>query len=143
MKAAVTAAVLMLAAQSAAQHDMPPPVNIVGAGFNLEYAASQQRTAAITRLIGGVATGVLFALPNTRGTAAPWVVGGWTIGVSFALDLSSARWTDRAGDLWQCGYSPDALWEQVPDSVGDLRPKPLRLPALINGTPIHAPARMW
>jgi hypothetical protein len=123
-------------------HQLPPPVNIVGAGFNLEHAAKSKKAAVYTLLIGGGVTGILAASEGTKGTAAPWISGGLTLGASVALNLHGLRWEDRAADLWQCGYSPDALYESVPDSIGDDRPKRYRVPALIDGTKIHLPARM-
>ena len=124
-------------------HSMPPPVNMVGAGFNLEYAAKQKKVSTWTLGLGAIGTGLLLALPDTRHTAAPWVLGGMTVGVSMTFSLSGLKWQDRAADLWQCGYSPDALYESVPDSIGDDRPRMYQIPALIDGTPIKVPARMY
>lgn len=124
-------------------HTMPPPVNIVGAGFNLEYSAKQKKVSTWTLGLGTLATGILFGMDDTRNTAAPWVVGGLTAGVSMSFSLSGLKWQDRAADLWQCGYSPDYLYESVPDSVGDDPPRRYRVPRMINDTPIKLPARMY
>lgn len=123
-------------------HDMPPPINIVGAGFNLEGAAKDKNIATWTAGLGLLTTGILYGLEDTRHTAAPWVVGGLTVGVSMSFNLSSGKWMNRAGDLWQCGYNPQTLYEQVADSLGDAPPKRVNVPRLIDGTKIRLPARM-
>jgi len=123
-------------------HQMPPPVNIVGAGFNLEYATKAKRASLVALMVGGGVTAILSTSEGTRATAAPWVAGGMTLGLSVGLNLHGLKWEERAADLWQCGYSPDALYESVPDSIGDDRPRKYQVPALIDGTKIRLPARM-
>lgn len=138
----LTIAAFLLATTLQAQHDMPPPINIVGAGFNLEGAAKDKNIATWTAGIGLLSTGILIAMDDTRHTAAPWMVAGVTVGVSMTFNLRSGKWMNRAGDLWQCGYSPQTLYEQVPDSLGDAPPRRVNVPALIDGTKIRLPARM-
>lgn len=129
--------------QAQQYHQLPPPVNIVGAGYNLEGAAKDHNIATWTAGIGLLSTGILIAMDDTRHTAAPWVVGGLTVGVSMTFSLSSGKWMNRAGDLWKCGYSPVTLYESIPDSLGDDPPKWYRIPNMIDGTPIKLPARMY
>jgi hypothetical protein len=123
-------------------HDMPPPINVVGAGFNLDYSAKSKQAAWYTILGGGALTAILATAEGTRGTAAPWVAGGLTMGVGVSLNLHGLRWERRAAALWKCGYSPHTLYEMVPDSLGDNPPREFRIPRMIENTPIHLPARM-
>lgn len=123
-------------------HDLPPPVNLVGAGYNLEHAVKSRKAATIGLVVGGALTGILATTKGSSGTAAPLVAGGLTLGFGLGLNLHSLKWEDRAADLIKCGYSPDELYEMVPDSVGDARPRKMRIPALIDGTPVKLPARM-
>ncbi len=137
-------ALLLIASTCCAQfgHEMPPPVNVVGAGFNLEHAAKSKEAAAWTFLAGSAATVALSQANGTKGTAAPWIAGTLTFGAAFAMNLHGLKWENRAADLWQCGYSPTHLYESVPDSLGDDPPMRYRVPAMINETKIHLPVRM-
>jgi len=122
-------------------HDMPPQMNVVGAGFNLEHAAQSKKAGTYALLAGGALTGILATARGTKDGAAPWITGGLTLGLGVSLNLHGLRWENRAADLWQCGYTPFALYETIPDSVGDDPPRRYRLPAMIDGTKIHVPAR--
>ena len=124
-------------------HDLPPTVNLVGSGFNQEFATEQKKVSVWTLGLGSLATGILFAMDDTRSTTAPWMVAGVTVGVSMTFSLSGLKWQDRSADLLKCGYSPNTLYEMVPDSIGDVRPRKMMLPALIDGTPVKIPARMY
>lgn len=124
-------------------HELPPPINIVGAGYNLEFASNQKKASVWTLGLGAFGTGLLFAMDDTRHTAAPWVVAGMTVGVSMTFSLSGLKWQGRSADLWKCGYSPVTLYESIPDSLGDDPPKRYLVPNMIDGTPIKLPARMY
>lgn len=144
MTRAATIAALLFSLSASAQlnHDLPPAINLVGAGFNQEFAAQQRKVSVWTMGLGTLATGILLAMDDTRHTAAPLVVGTATVGVSMTFSLSGLKWMDRSADLLKCGYSPNALYEMVPDSIGDDRPRKMMLPDLIDGTPVKLPARM-
>lgn len=122
-------------------HQMPPPMNMVGAGFNLEHAAKSRKASTYAFMAGGAITGILATANGTKGTAAPWITGTLTMGLSLSLNLHGLRWEDRAADLWQCGYSPDQLWETIPDSLGQGELRKVSIPEMIDGTKIHVPAR--
>ena len=132
---------ILLFIPAQAQHDMPPPMNMVGAGYNLEYSAKVREASAWTFAAGGIATFILAAANDTRGTAAPWVAGGLTFAAVFSLNLHSAKWENRAGDLWKCGYTPFTLYETIPDSVDAGPLKQYRVPDMIDDTKIHQPER--
>ena len=121
-------------------HQMPPPINMVGAGFNLEHAAVSRKAATYAFMAGGALTGILATANGTKGTAAPWITGSLTMGLSLSLNLHGLRWEDRAADLWQCGYSPDQLWETIPDSLGQGALRKVSIPRMIDGTKIRVPA---
>lgn len=136
-------AILLMSSVCSAQlnHDMPPPINIVGAGFNLEYSAKVREAATWTLLAGTIATVALSQANGTKGSAAPWIAGTLTFGTAVTLNLHGLRWENRAADLWQCGYSPNHLYESIPDSLGMDPPKYYDMPRMINRTKIHLPAR--
>ena len=112
-------------------HVPPPPMNVIGAGYNMEYAAKVRHEAEMSLRMAG----------DTRNTAAPWIMGGVTCAAVFSLNLHSAKWENRAGDLWQCGYSPTTLYESIPDSIGPGELKRYRIPRMIDGNKVHMPAR--
>ena len=123
-------------------HDRVPVVNIVGAGLDLQGAAEDAKVDLYATGIGTIATVLLATNKDTRHTAGPWIAGGLTLGVSFTFQLSSLKWMKRSASLLQCGYSPDYLYESIPDSLGDDPPRHYRMPRMIENTPIHLPARM-
>jgi hypothetical protein len=138
-----TLALLLMSSVCSAQlgHDMPPPVNVIGAGFNLEHSAKVREAAAWTFLAGSLATAALSQANGTRDSAAPWIAGTLTFGLAFSLNLHGLRWENRAADLWQCGYAPDYLYEAIPDSVGMEPPRQYKVPRMIDGKKIHLPGK--
>ena len=136
-------AILLFASTCCAQfgHEMPPPVNVVGAGFNLEHSAKSKEAAAWTFAAGVAVTAVLASAEGTKHTAAPWVSAGTFFTAAFSLNLHGLKWENRAADLWQCGYSPDHLYESIPDSLGAEPPRKYGVPAMINDTKIHLPGK--
>jgi len=122
-------------------HSTPPVVNIVGAGLNLEGAAKDRRTGLWIALAGGALAAGMATNEDMADSPGPLVIGALTAVLSLSFTLSGLKWEDRAGDLLQCGYSPQYLYESVPDSVGDDPPKHFTLPAMIDNTPIRIPAR--
>ena len=122
-------------------HTLPPVVNLVGAGYNLEYSAKVKKAGIYTMIIGGGITGILANANGTRGTAAPWISSALTLGFGVGLNLHGLRWEDRAGDLLKCGYSPWKLYESIPDSVGSDPARRYDIPSMIDGNEIHIPGR--
>lgn len=94
-------------------HDLPPPMNIVNAGFLLEHSATTRRDATYVALAGLAAGAVLYSHNPTVGLA----VGGFAIGYSIHLNLRSAGSTRRAAQLLQIGYRAEYLYDVVPDSI--------------------------
>ena len=122
-------------------HSSPPVVNIVGAGLNLEGAAKDRRTGLWIALAGGALAAGMATNEDMADSPGPLVIGALTAVFSLSFTLSGLKWEDRAGDLLQCGYSPQYLYESVPDSVGSDPPRHYQLPAMIDNTPIRIPAR--
>ena len=119
-------------------HQMPPVVNVVGAGFNLEHAVQVREAAMWTLIIGSAAT-TAFALADAPDAALG--IGALTFGTFVSLNLHSLKWERRSAALWKCGYSPMELYETIPDSIGQGELKRYRVPDMIQGMPIHPPAR--
>jgi len=122
-------------------HSTPPVCNVVGAGLNLEGAAKDRRTGLWIALAGGALAAGMASNEDMADSPGPLVIGALTAVFSLSFTLSGLKWEDRAGDLLQCGYSPQYLYESVPDSVGSDPPKRFTLPAMIDNTPIRIPAR--
>lgn len=94
-------------------HDLPPPMNIVNAGFLLEHSATTRRDATYLALAGLAAGAVLYTQNPTVGL----VVGGVAVGYSIRLNLRSSSSTRRAAQLLQIGYRAEYLYDVVPDSI--------------------------
>lgn len=95
-------------------HDLPPPGNMVNAGY-FQVAAAKTHTARTWVLVlGGIATAILHNHNETVGQ----VVGGMTLGAGVYLDLRGNNSLKKAGLLQQSGYRIDERYELVPDSIG-------------------------
>lgn len=94
-------------------HDLPPPMNVVNAGFLLEHSATTRRDATYVALLGLAAGAVLHTQNPTVGLA----VGTMALGYTLRLHLVSCKDQRRAAQLLQIGYRAEYLYDVVPDSI--------------------------
>jgi hypothetical protein len=132
---------LELCAQGTFPHSLPPPENIVGAGFNLEYGDKCQKAALYTLLAGSALTGILATAEGARGTAAPWIAGTVTLGASVSINLHGLKFSASGGRLLAMPYSPSEWYEQMPDSMGRGKLAKLKFKDYLHGERIHVPGR--
>lgn len=123
-------------------HQLPPPENIVGAGFNIEYGSKCQKTAMFTFLAGSAITGILATAEGTKGTAAPWIAGGLTLGLSVGIDLHGMKFSASGGRLLAMPYSPNEWYETMPDSIGAGELRRYNFKDYLHGERIHVPGRI-
>lgn len=138
----VVAAFLLPSRLCGQWHQMPPPENLVGAGFNIEYGAKCQKTALYTFLAGSAITGILATAEGTKGTAAPWIAGGLTLGASVGINLHGLKFAASGGRLLAMPYSPHEWYESMPDSIGDGQLRRLGFSDYLHGERIHIPGRI-
>ena len=122
-------------------HDLPPQMNIVGAGFNGEHGAKMQRASIYTILAGAVMTGTILHVQDGDQGPAPLVMGGLFLGAAVHLNLRGLKWEQRSYKLMQMGYTPNEYYDTLPDSVSTGDRAKLGLKDYMGGTPIHVPAR--
>jgi hypothetical protein len=94
-------------------HDLPPPMNIVNAGFLLEQSATTRRDATYLTLTGLAVGAVMY----TQNTAVGIGIGALSLGYSLRLDLRSLKSQRKAAQLMQLGYRAENLYDVVPDSI--------------------------
>jgi|GEM_PF-6852382 hypothetical protein len=96
-------------------HDLPPPANVVNAGFALEYAGHVKRDARWLRAAGTTIGAVLY----TQNPVVGMVVAGasWLYGEVLGFRASKAE--AEAGMLLKLGYSVHERYDLVPDSLDD------------------------
>jgi len=122
-------------------HDLPPQMNLVGAGFNGEHGAKLQR-ASIYTLISGVAIGgMLAAVQGDDLGPEPLIMGGLCVVGAVHLNLRGLKWEQRSYRLMQMGYTPNEYYDTLPDSVSAGDRAKLGIKDYMGGTPIHTPAR--
>lgn len=96
-------------------HELPPPANIVNAGFAMEHSNAVRRDARWLRLAGAAMGAVLW----TQNRAVGYAVGGAVLSYSVVLDFRSTRSGREAGRLLQLGYTVHERYDLVPDSLDD------------------------
>lgn len=122
-------------------HDLPPQMNLVGAGFNGEHGIRLQRAGVYAILSGAAIAGaVVYAQDGDQGPA-PIVIGGLLTGLGVHLNLRGLKWEQRSYHLMQMGYSPNEYYDTLPDSLSDKDRSRLGIRDYMDGTPIHVPAR--
>lgn len=94
-------------------HQLPPPMNIVNAGYLLERSANTRRDATYS-LLAGTAT---YLLLQEQNRTVAGVGGGIGVGISVTLNLASCRFQRTASHLMLLGYGVNTRYDIVPDSV--------------------------
>jgi hypothetical protein len=100
-------------------HDLPPPANVVAAGYALVHQATVDRDARWLR-IGSIALGtVLYLADDEQRLAAPLTVAGIGFSYSIALNFRGTKSERYAGHHLQSGYSVNTRYDIIPDEVGE------------------------
>lgn len=94
-------------------HDLPPPMNIVNAGYLLEDAAVCRRDATYLSLAGLLVGGVMY----TQNPAVGATIAGGALVYSLRLNLRGLKSQRMAARLMQLGYRAENLYDVVPDSI--------------------------
>lgn len=103
-------------------HDLPPPMNLVNAGFLLERSAKSERDATWIALATTGAGAVVYAAGSEPVGLA---IAGAGLSVGVVLHMRGARHQRIAGRLLQLGYGVGVKYDLVPDRIDDLPPSPI------------------
>ena len=100
-------------------HTLPPPANIVSAGYAIDASGINKRDALWLKLASVAAGAVIWTQNETVG----YVVGGAGLSYSLVLDFRSAKALQEGGNLLKSGYSINEKYELLPDSISDAVPE--------------------
>lgn len=100
-------------------HDLPPPANVVVAGYALVHTATTRRDAWWLRLGGAALAGALYAADEEHRLAAPLAIAGACFTYSIVLDFRGNKSLRYAGHHLQSGYNVNTRYDIVPDSQGE------------------------
>lgn len=99
-------------------HDLPPPGNVVTAGYAIHHKAITARDAWWLRLGGAAVGAVFYAADAQHRLGAPLAIAGACFTYSIVLDFRGNKSLNYAGDHLRSGYNVHTRYDIIPDSEG-------------------------